>query len=76
MAHPPGRTVTNASPAVVNITAPGTVKGLFLVGGIANAQNKNNHDSGGTLWATALFSQGDATVATGDQLKITYSVSS
>ena len=26
-------------------TAPGTVKGLFLVGGIANAQNKNNHDS-------------------------------
>ena len=51
------------------------MKGVFLAGGIANAQNKNDHTSGGTLWATALFTSGDVVVANGDQLKVTYTVS-
>jgi hypothetical protein len=66
---------TNASPVVFDITGSGTVKGLFLVGGIANAQNKSNHDASGILWATALFGTGDVPVNPSDQLKVTYTVS-
>ena len=66
---------TNASPVVFDITGSGTVKGLFLVGGIANAQNKSNHDANGILWATALFGTGDVPVNASDQLKVTYTVS-
>ena len=69
-----GQSITNSTPAVFDITAAGTVKGVFLVGGIANAQNKGNHEAGGTLWATALFTSGDVVVANGDQLKVTYTV--
>ena len=67
--------ITNASPVVFDITDTGTVKGLFLVGGIANAQNKSNHEAGGVLWATALFGTGDVAVNAADQLKVTYTVS-
>ncbi len=67
--------ITNASPVVFDITGSGTVKGLFLVGGIANAQNKSNHDASGVLWATALFNSGDVPVSADDQLKVTYTVS-
>lgn len=70
-----GPAITNASPVVFDIAASGTVKGLFLVGGIANAQNKGNHEAGGTLWATALFNSGDVPVSADDQLKVTYTVS-
>ena len=66
---------TNASPVVFDITGSGTVKGLFLVGGIANAQNKSNHEASGVLWATALFNSGDVPVSADDQLKVTYTVS-
>ena len=67
--------ITNASPVVFDITDTGTVKGLFLVGGIANAQNKSNHEASGVLWATALFNTGDVAVNADDQLKVTYTVS-
>jgi hypothetical protein len=67
--------ITNASPVVFDITGSGTVKGLFLVGGIANAQNKSNHEASGILWATALFNSGDVPVSADDQLKVTYTVS-
>ena len=67
--------ITNASPVVFDITDTGTVKGLFLVGGIANAQNKSNHEASGVLWATALFNSGDVPVSADDQLKVTYTVS-
>jgi hypothetical protein len=70
------QSVTNASPSVFDITSAGTVKGIFLVGGVANAQTKNDHTAGGTLWATALFTSGDVVVSSGDQLKVTYTVSS
>ena len=70
-----GQAITNASPVIFDITGSGTVKGLFLVGGIANAHNKSNHEAGGTLWATALFGTGDVPVNASDQLKVTYTVS-
>ena len=70
-----GQAITNGTPVVFDITGSGTVKGLFLVGGIANAQNKGNHEAGGTLWATALFGTGDVAVNDQDQLKVTYTVS-
>ena len=69
------QSVTNATPSVFDLTSAGTVKGIFLVGGIANAQTKNDHTAGGALWATALFNSGDVVVANGDQLKVTYTVS-
>ena len=46
-----------------------------MVGGIAATQNKSDHTTGGTLWATALFTSGDVVVANGDQLKVTYTTS-
>ena len=67
--------ITNASPVVFDITDTGTVKGLFLVGGIANAHNKSDHAAGGVLWATASFSTGNVPVNPSDQLKVTYTVS-
>jgi hypothetical protein len=69
-----GQSITNSSVTVFDITGPGTVKGLFLVGGPSTPNIKGNSSSGNTLWATALFS-GDVAVLNGDQLKATYTVS-
>jgi hypothetical protein len=66
--------ITNSTVAVFDITGSGTVKGVFLVGGIAGANTKGDHAAGGTLWATALFTSGDVPVQNGDQLKVTYTV--
>jgi hypothetical protein len=65
--------LTSSSVSIFDITAAGTVKGLFAVAG-TNARTKSDATSGNTLWATALFSAGDVTVAIGDQLKVTYTV--
>jgi hypothetical protein len=65
--------LTSGSVSIFDITAAGTVKGLFAVGG-PNSRTKSDATSGNTLWATALFSAGDVTVASGDQLKVTYTV--
>ncbi len=75
---PSGQSITNSSTqAIFDITASGTVKGIFVVGG-QNAQTKGNHAPGTTppniLWSTALFSGGDVAVTNGDQLKVTYTV--
>jgi len=69
------QSITNTTVAVFDITGTGTVKGLFLVGGIAAAHTKGDHATGGVLWATALFTSGDVAVQAGDQLKVTYTVS-
>lgn len=69
------QSISNSSVAIYDITGSGTVKGIFCVGGIAGAQTKGDHASGGTLWATALFTSGDVVVAASDQLKVTYTVS-
>ena len=70
-----GAAVTNSTvKATYDITASGTVKGLFIAGG-PNAATKNNNSSGNVLWSSALFNSGDVTVVGGDQLKVTYSLS-
>jgi len=69
------QTITNGTPVVFDITGSGSVKGLFLCGGIVAAQTKDDHAADGILWATAAFTGGDVTVADEDQLKVTYSVS-
>lgn len=69
------QSITNSTVAIFNVTAAGTVKGVFLSGGVAQASLKSDHTAGGCLWATALFSSGDVAVQNGDQLKVTYTVS-
>jgi hypothetical protein len=71
---PSGQSITNTTQAIYDITAGGTVKGIFVVGG-TNSQTKGDHTaSGNYLWSTALFSGGDVVVSNGDQLKVTYTV--
>jgi hypothetical protein len=63
------QSTTNASPATFNITGgSATLKGVFVV--TVNTKDATT----GTLWSTALFSA-DVPVTTGDQLKVTYTVS-
>jgi hypothetical protein len=70
-----GTSITNPSTkCVYDITAAGTIKGLFVAGG-ANAQLKSNSATGNILWSAALFSLGDVAVQIGDQLKVTYTLS-
>lgn len=71
---PSAQSVTNSTVAVYNITGSGTVKGVFAVAG-TGSQTKGHHAAGPKLWATALFTSGDVTVASSDQLKIAYTVS-
>lgn len=70
-----GQSITNTTTkAIFDITAGGTVKGIFICGG-TNSQTKGDHTAAGNiLWSTALFSGGDVTVSNGDQLKVTYTV--
>jgi hypothetical protein len=72
---PSGQSITNTTTkAIFDITGAGTVKGIFICGG-TNAQTKGDHTAAGNiLWSTALFSGGDVTVASSDQLKVTYTV--
>ncbi len=70
-----GQSISNGTQEVFDMTGTGTVKGLGIVGGGAAPQNKGDHAATGTLWATALFDQGDTGVVNGDQLKITYTTS-
>jgi hypothetical protein len=62
------QSTSNATAATFNITGTGTVKGIFV--------NSNSTKSGttGTLWAATPFAA-DVPVSSGDQLKITYTVS-
>jgi len=62
------QSTTNASPATFNINGSGTVKGVFIV------TNSTKSGTSGTLWSTAAFSA-EVPVTSGDQLKVTYTVS-
>lgn len=62
------QSTTNASPATFNISGAGTVKGVFI------PTNSTKSGTSGTLWATALFAA-EVPVTSGDQFKITYTVS-
>ncbi len=71
-----GQSITNSTTSIYDITANGTVKGLFIVGGANGAVNKSDSEgTGNILWSTALFGSGDVAVLNGDQLKITYTIS-
>ena len=70
-----GQSVTNASPAIFNISGSGTVYGMALVGGGTAPSTKADHAGGGELWNAAAFQSGAVTVSNGDQLKVTYTLS-
>jgi hypothetical protein len=61
------QTVTNSTPCQFDLTATGTVKGIFIT-----SQNTKGGTSG-KLWSTALFTA-DVPVVNGDQLKVTYTL--
>jgi len=69
--------IANSVTSIFTVTSggSGTVKGLFLVGGLSSAQSKSDATTGNVLWSVALFSAGDVAVLSGDQLKVTYTVS-
>lgn len=69
------QSITNTTLAIYDLTAGGTIKGLFTAGGGVNSNLKGDHAADGTLWATALFAGGDAIAQSGDQLQVTYTVS-
>lgn len=62
------RAITNSTTVDFSMNATATIKGIFIT--------SNNTKSGttGTLWSTAAFSS-NASVTSGDTLKITYTVS-
>ena len=63
-----------SAPVQVSITAPGTIKGCFLVFGTGASATVGN--TGGVLFSAALFTKGDRVVGVGDTLNVTYSVTS
>lgn len=74
--EPSGGSISNTgAEAVYDITGTATVKGIFVVGGGSTPQNKADDTAGSTLWATALFTSGDVSVVSSDQLRVTYTVS-
>jgi hypothetical protein len=69
-----GGSISNTTVATFDIDAPGgSVYGIFLVGGGANADLQADAAGGGKLWATANFTA-NVVVANTDQLKVTYTV--
>ena len=66
---PASQSITNATPATFDINATGTLKGIFVT------SNSTKGGTTGKLWATGLFAA-DVPVSNGDQMKITYTVSS
>lgn len=65
---PASQSITNATPATFSINATGTVKGAFII------SNSTKGGTSGKLWAAALFTA-DVPVNSGDQLKVTYTLS-
>lgn len=62
------QTITNTTAATFTINATGTLRGIFLT------SSNTKGGTTGTLWSTALFASTIA-VQSGDQVKVTYSVS-
>ena len=60
------RSITNATTVNFPITGSGTLKGIFICSATSGTT--------GTLWSTAAFGT-TVTVASGDTLKVTYTVS-
>lgn len=69
-----GPSIANTTKILFTSTAVGVVKGIFVVGGSANAQVKNdNSSSNSIIWATALFDTPFA-VFIGSLLKTVYTI--
>jgi len=62
------RLITNTTTSDFNINAAATLKGIFIT------SNNTKGGTTGTLWSTAAFGS-NVTVANGDTLKITYTLS-
>ena len=62
-----GRTIASATPADFSITGSGTIRGAFLV------SNSTKNGTDGVLWSTGVFAN-PPTVANGETLKVTYSL--
>jgi hypothetical protein len=63
-----GQSTTNAAPATFNMNATNVAYGVFVT------SDNTKGDTAGVLWSTAAFSS-TVPVTSGDQLKITYTVS-
>jgi hypothetical protein len=63
------QSVTNASPVTFDINATGTVNGGFII------TNSTKGSTSGKLWSAASFASA-VPVTSGDQLKVTYTLSS
>ena len=61
--------ITNTTKAEFTINTPDTLKGLFITSDSAKS------GVAGTLWATALWDDGDLVVVALDTIKITYTLS-
>lgn len=61
------RAVTNSASVDVSINATVTIRGIFI------ASNNTKSGTTGTLWSTAAFGT-NASAASGDTLKVTYTV--
>lgn len=61
------RTIASATPADFSITGSGTIKGGFLV------SNSTKNGTDGVLWSSGVFAN-PPTVANGETLKVTYSL--
>lgn len=61
------QSITNPTAATFDLTATGTVKGIFV------CSNNTKGGTTGKLWSGALFLQ-DVPVVSGDQFKISYTV--
>lgn len=62
------RSITNATAATFNINATATIHGIFVL------SNNTKGGTSGTLWSEAAFGS-NVVVNSGDQLKVTYTVS-
>lgn len=62
------RSITNSSTVDFTINATATIKGIFVT------SNNTKGGTTGTLWSTAAFGA-NVSVANGDTLKVTYTVS-
>jgi len=61
------QSITNATARTFTISGSGTLKGIFVT------SNNTKSGTSGTLWSTAAFAA-LVTVASSDQLKVTYTV--
>jgi len=61
--------ITNGTVATFNITGTATLKGAFII------SNSTKSGTSGTLWSEAAFSGGTVAVSSGDQLRLTYTLS-